>query len=321
MAQNRNLTKLNDNVAIFSPSVARIAASTARDWSFVDSWLRAKLQLLPGRSLPVFERNPDTLRALLSLASFSEAADEERQLVVRAEAEALHLAVSPAHGGSEQPGDSSSLRDDLLGVIEDELPKDGKVALEGMAAMAVQAGTPFPEPEDLGRRMLDHQRAISEAEQARSRAETLDRHVALDAVATEVLAQALRGEEYALRPGLAKQNLDQQRRVKAAEAQLPGVRNHAASVDNSTACRDAATAAICPTIQDIVAEEKEFLELLGRKRQLDLQLAAFDGLPGDPEMARAELDALQEQLKGATSRRDAVFEGLVERASPVRRRR
>lgn len=311
MAHNRNLTKLDDTAAIFSPSVARIAASTARDWSYVESWLRAKLQLSADRSLPAFERNPDTLKALLALASFSEAADEERELVARAEAEALRDATSSTAQGEE----GGSVRGVLLETIEDELPKDGKVALEGMAAMAVQAGVLFPEPEDLGRRMLDHQKAIFEAEQMKCRAETLGHHITADAAATAKLAKTLQGDEYTPRPGLAKQNLDQQRKVKASAAQLPDLRDRAASL---AASQDASSH---PTIQDITAEEKEFLELLGKKRQLDLQLASFEGLPGDPDMARAELEALQEQLRGATSHRDAVFEGLVERESPVRRRR
>lgn len=313
MAHNRNLAKLNDTAAIFSPSIARIAASTARDWSYVESWLRAKLQLSPDRPLPAFERNPDTLKALLSLASFSEAADEERQLVARAEVEALRdvSSSSSARGGEE----TATVRDDLLETIEDELPKDGQVALEGMAAMAVQAGIIYPEPKDLGRRMLDHQKAIFEAEQMKSRAETIDRHITSDAVTAHDLTKTLRGEEYTPRTGLAKLNLDQQRKVKASAAQLPDLRDRAASL---AAIHDATS---YPTIQDIAAEEKELLELLGRKRQLELQLAAFEGLPGDPDMARAELEALQEQLRGATSHRDAVFEGLVERESPVRKRR
>jgi HAUS augmin-like complex subunit 1 len=310
MAHIRNLAKLDDSAAIFSPSVARIAASTARDWSYLDSWLRAKLQLPLDRPLPTFERNSDTLKALLAFASFSEAADEERHLVARSEAEALRNLSSASRADR-----GTSVRDVLLEAIEDELPKDGKMALEGMAAMAVQAGIIFPEPEDLGRQILDHQKAAFEAEQMKSRAEALSRHIASDATATETLGNRLRGEEYTPRPGLAKQNLDQQRKVKISATQLPDLQDRVASLATS---HDATS---YPTIQDIVAEEKEFLELLGRKRQLDLQLTAFEGLPGDLDMARSELEVMQEQLKGATTRRDAVFEGLVERESPVRRRR
>jgi HAUS augmin-like complex subunit 1 len=38
-------------------------------------------------------------------------------------------------------------------------------------------------------------------------------------------------------------------------------------------------------------------------------------------MARAELEELRDQLRSIESQRDAVFEGLVERESPVKRRR
>src|SRR3546814_5108209 len=62
--------------ASFSPSVARIAASTTRDWADVDSWLASKLPA--GRAPPSFERNSETLKALLSLSAHNEAADDER---------------------------------------------------------------------------------------------------------------------------------------------------------------------------------------------------------------------------------------------------
>src|SRR5687767_6517058 len=78
---------LDSNTAIFSPSIARLAASTARDWSYIDTWLASKLHSTS--SLPPFERNPETLKALLALASANEQADEERHLLAQAEATAL----------------------------------------------------------------------------------------------------------------------------------------------------------------------------------------------------------------------------------------
>lgn len=295
----------NDTAAIFSPSVARIAASNARDWSYVDSWLKSKF---PDRPVPAFERNPDTLKALLALASFNEAADEEHQLVARADAEILE-GLKDAHANHRD-----SLKDTLLDAIESDLPKDGKVALDGMATMAVQAGVPFPEPEDLGRRMLDHQRSIFEAEQMKARVEILQRYIISDVSRMNGLRETLQGDDYTLRPELAKQNLEQQRKVKAMAAQLPESQDRVASlaVSHNTSH---------PTIQDIARDEQEYLDLVNRKNQLDLRLAAFEGLPSDPDMARAELETLQEQLRGTTSRRDAVFEGLVERESPIKRRK
>jgi HAUS augmin-like complex subunit 1 len=295
----------NDTAAIFSPSVARIAASTARDWSYVDSWLKSKF---PDRPAPAFERNPDTLKALLALASFNESADEERQLVAKADAEILKGLKDAEVSHRDSP------RDTLLDAIESELPKDGEVALDGMATMAVQAGIPFPEPEDLGRRMIDHQRSIFEAEQMKARVNTLQRYIVSDAGRVNGFREALQGDDYTLRPELAKQNLDQQRKVKAMAAQIHESQHRVASLAASQKTSH-------PLVQDIAREEQKYLDLLSEKKQLHLRLAAFEGLPSDPDQARAELEALQEQLRGTTTRRDAVFEGLVERESPIKRRK
>lgn len=85
------MARLDESAAIFSPSVARIAASTARDWSHVESWLASKFPT--GRSLPPFERSQDTLKTLLALAAANEAADDRRRLLVRADVSALQALI------------------------------------------------------------------------------------------------------------------------------------------------------------------------------------------------------------------------------------
>ncbi|KND93048.1 hypothetical protein TOPH_02152 [Tolypocladium ophioglossoides CBS 100239] len=314
----RHLSQHDDSAAIFSPSVARIAASTARDWSYVDLWLASKFP--PGRSVPSFERNPDTLKALLALAAANESADEERQLLARADAAALkqlehhgRQREAPGcedHGHSFRPG---LLRSDLLTAIEHALPKEGRTALDSLANLAVQAGTALPEPDDLGRNITNLQGSVFEVEQMIARVESLQRHMQREADQAAELLQVLLSDRYRPSSDLAKQNLDLQRKTKALTVQLPELQDRAvayrASVDPSH-----------PTIEDVAREEHDFLALLGRKNELHVQMAAFAGLPSDPDMARQELDTLRRQLRGFTSRRDAMFEGLVERESPVKRR-
>ena len=72
--------------ALFSPSKARQQQALAKDWSFIDSWLTKKYAHKP---VPKFERNDETLQALLALAAFNEKADEEQDLVERLEEAAL----------------------------------------------------------------------------------------------------------------------------------------------------------------------------------------------------------------------------------------
>ena len=307
MAHHHNYLA-QDSAAIFSPSVARIAASDARDWSYVDSWLASKFS---DRSVPPFERTPDTLKALLALATLNESADEERQLVSRAENDALGQ-IHCFQG--ESAGDDDNLKEKLLEALEDELSPEGQVALNSIASMAVRAGIAFPEPADLGNKLLGLHKSVQETEQMRERVEILQHYVESDMDRLNGFLRSLDSDDYKPPLELAKQNLEMQRKVKMLSAQLPELQDRVANVASSVGQPHI-------TIDVIAREEREYLALLSQKKHLDQQMAAFAGLPSDPDLAREELDSLRQQLHGATSHRDAVFEGLVERESPVRKRR
>ncbi|KAH6982785.1 hypothetical protein BKA56DRAFT_631293 [Ilyonectria sp. MPI-CAGE-AT-0026] len=317
MAHRRHHHHLSEDSAIFSPSVARIAASTARDWSYIDTWLAAKLHPRP---VPVFERNADTLKALLALASLNDAADEERQLLAKSEAAALkELSLEQSNaqfvtGNGPSRGPRRPLRQGLLDAVQHNLPAEGHTALDALASMALQLGVAFPEPEDLGRRMVGLQASIQETEQMKSRVDILHRHIEEETSKIHNLLRLLQGDEYKPPAHLAKQNLELQRKVKAMSAKLPDLQDRVAALSASAESSH-------PTTADIARDEQGYLTILAEKRDLDLQMATFHGLPSNPEMARSELEALRGQLRTFTSQRDAVFEGLVERESPVKRRR
>ncbi|KAI8676452.1 hypothetical protein LRP88_10545 [Fusarium phalaenopsidis] len=299
---------LGQDSAIFSPSVARIAASTARDWSYVDAWLSSKFHPRP---VPSFERNNDTLKALLALASTNEAADEERSLLAKSEAAALQeLKESESKAGNG----TRPLREGLLDAVQHNLPPDGHTALDAMAHMALQLGVAFPEPETLGRRMCELQSTIYDTEQMKARVEILHQHIDAEAARINDLLRELQNDDYQPPIQLAKQNLEIQRKVKALSAKLPELQDRVAALAANTDSSH-------PTIPDLARDEQEYLAVLARKKELDLQLASFQGLPSNPDMARSELEDLRGQLRSITSQRDAVFEGLVERESPVKRRR
>ncbi|KAH7157226.1 hypothetical protein EDB81DRAFT_418568 [Dactylonectria macrodidyma] len=309
MAHRRHHHHLSEDSAIFSPSVARIAASNARDWSYIDTWLASKLHPHP---VPAFERNADTLKALLALASLNDATDEERQLLAKSEAAALKelsLEQSTSQFTSRRP-----LRRGLLDAVRHNLPAEGHTALDAMASMALQLSVAFPEPEDLGRRMVGLQASIQETEQMKSRVDILHRYIEEETSKIQTLLRLVQGDEYKPPAHLAKQNLDLQRKIKAMSAKLPELQDRVAALSASTESSH-------PTTADIAHDEQEYLAILAEKRDLDLQMATFHGLPSNPDMARSELEALRGQLRTYTSQRDAVFEGLVERESPVKRRR
>jgi HAUS augmin-like complex subunit 1 len=303
MAQHHR--HLSEDTAIFSPSVARVAASNARDWSYVDSWLSSKLA---GRATPQFERNIDTLKALLALASLNEAADEERQLIARAENDAL--AQLEFTKGSEEAG---CFRERLLDAIKDELPREGQVALESLAQTSVQAGIAAPEPKDLGQAMVSSQQSAFAMRQMELRIQILQRHIERSSQRIRDFLDVLEQNEYQPSPELAKHNIELQRKAKIMSAQLPEMHDRAAALGSYRATRG-------PTIDSIAEEEQAYIELLAKKRHLDTQIGLFEGLSADPDIARSNLEALRNELHAANAHRDEMFEGLVERESPVKRR-
>ncbi|KAF4465654.1 hypothetical protein FALBO_7506 [Fusarium albosuccineum] len=302
---------LGQDSAIFSPSVARVAASTARDWSYIDAWLSAKFHPRP---VPSFERNNDTLKVLLTLASVNEAADEERSLLAKSEAAALQELTQSESRLKDVEATKRPLRDGLLEAVQHNLPADGHTALDAMANMALQLGVAFPEPETLGRRMCELQSSIHDTEQMKARVEVLHQHIEAEAAQINDLLRDLQSDDYKPPSHLAKQNLDMQRKIKTLSTKLPELQDRVAALAASS---DASH----PTIAGLARDEQEYLAVLARKKELDLQLASFQGLPSNPDMARSELEDLRGQLRSITSQRDAVFEGLVERESPVKRRR
>lgn len=287
--------------AIFSPSFARIAATTARDWSYVDTWLASKL---PGNDPPpLFERNKDTLNALLTLCAYNEATDGERQLVSRADAMAYRELQTWLPPGP-------ALRAEILATVQDEMTDEGINALTSLAKLAIQAADAFADPRGLGLSILGLYGSILDTEQMTARAQCLGRNTQEVAGESAELIRALEDPCCRPRQEMAKNNLDLHRRIKAMlVTQQPEHGGRPAAPANLPQ----------PTARCVAYEEHELLALLARKGELEKQVAAFCMLPSEADIVRDELDMLCQQLQSLTSRRDAAFEGLVERASPTKR--
>ncbi|KAK4099912.1 hypothetical protein N658DRAFT_487285 [Parathielavia hyrcaniae] len=335
------MAHLPSSAAIFSPSVARAAASAAKDWSYVDTWLQRKF---PGRGPPPFERNPDTLRILLALASANEAADEERALIARLEAETL--AQLRAHERSQEHGTQhatkdppaiitlQSTREAILTSLETSLTRDGQTALTTMATLALQTGTPLPTPSALGSELISLSTQAATLEQATSRIETLAAYLTREAEATAQLAHQLGPPSPS-----DHHHHDPYLEGEEEEEEDPNDTNTAAAAAHSNnrprktgfhpppdlSLQNLSTqrrikhlqTARLPELRDKVRHEEEaYLALLAEKQSLDAAVRAFAGLPPDTEQARAQLEALRAELRRMVVRRDEVFEGLVERESP-----
>ncbi|KAK4159630.1 hypothetical protein QBC43DRAFT_326768 [Cladorrhinum sp. PSN259] len=304
--------------AIFSPSVARAAASAAKDWSYIDSWLASKFPNRP--SPPPFERNPETLKALLALASANESADEERTLISKLESEALtQLTSSP-------PSSSSPLinaRHSILTALSASLTREGSIALTTLAQLSLTLhSSTIPEE------IVSLTTTLSNLESTLLRLDILTSHLSSLTFQSQLLSNQLEPprpssshsdaaaapqEQQGYHPpsDLAISNLSAQRRIKSLTAKIPELRDKLTALTKSSAgARNEIS------IEQVKKEEEIYLQLLEEKKELDAQLASFAGLPHDVESARTELEGLREELRRVTARRDEVFEGLVERETP-----
>ncbi|KAG7284142.1 hypothetical protein NEMBOFW57_010503 [Staphylotrichum longicolle] len=349
------MAHLPPNAAIFSPSVARAAASAAKDWSYIDAWLHRKF---PGRGPPPFERNADTLRVLLALASANEAADEERTLIARLEAETLtqlraheqSLAQQENQTDNNNDNDNDddntitidSAREAILASLETSLTRDGQTALTAMAALALQTATPLPTPAALASSLLALSTEAHTLDQTAARIQTLTAYLAAETAATAKLSAELRPPS-PHHPHHHRHNDDDddpshsEDPTSAPAAAAAGGYHPppSLSLTNLSTQRRIKTLAArlpeqrdkaaslarsvplpSPTVPQLAREEEAYLSLLAHKRALDAQVRAFEGLPPDAEQARQELEGLREELTRLAGRRDEVFEGLVERETP-----
>ncbi|KZL75402.1 hypothetical protein CT0861_05548 [Colletotrichum tofieldiae] len=302
------MAHLPPSTAIFSPSIARIAASTAKDWSYVDSWLASKYQ---GRPVPAFERNPETLKALLALANSNETAEEEGELVVRAEAGAIQELAAmqdQPETNSELPT-SAATRERMLDAVQDHLTREGRSALNSMATLSCQLSVAYPDAETLGHSMIGLHAEASELEQMRVRVHILHKYIEQESTAVDELLWTLRSDDYKPANDLARQNLEMQRRIKTMAARIPELRDRMSNLNQYPTASH-------PTIEQMAQEEANYLGLLAQKKGLDEEVDQFSGLSDNVKTARAELEHLRAEVRTVTHHRDAIFEGLVERESP-----
>jgi len=287
--------------AIFSPSVARQQLAAAKDWNYIDSWLSTKFN---GKTPPPFERNNDTLKALLALTTLNETADEERELLARVEAKALQ---------DLQAKEEAEPNTQLLDSIEECMTREGHTSLEALSNLSATLNQGIPDVAKLGRSIIDLHITACGVEQASERVSILEKHLSNELDTINSLIKDLQSDAYQPSPDLTKQTIDYQRKTKALASKLPELRDRVASLAASLGNRKV-------TIQDVKAEEEKFKSLLSIVKDLEAQVKSYHGLPQDTDLARLELEGVRVELQDLRHQRDSMFEGLVERETPRRGR-
>jgi len=293
------MSQLPTNV-LFSPSLARAHLAQTKDWNYIDAWLLRHLSKPP----PPFERNAETLKALLALAAHNESADEERALLARVEEKALQELREKTENDPDK---------EMLTTLEDGLTKEGHIALDTLADFTVVMNLPTPDVEKMGRKVVTVQAQVFELEQASDRIAVLENHLKEELKSITDVVKDLQSKTYQPPPDMAKQTSDYQRKSKALTAKMPELQDRVATLQTNLGKN-------LVTVGDVKAQEDRYREQIAKVKDLDAHVKSFHGLPQDTDLARLELESLRMELRDLTLERDRMFEGLVERESPKKRR-
>lgn len=282
---------------MFTPSATRLTTLTARDWTYAETWIDQQVR---GQSMP-FERNADTLRVLLALATYSQTAEEHRHILNKASAETNS---TKGYNPRRQHTSQDKHRSELVSVIEQALPEATITVLHSYATALLSIGE---QQGDLLTMILALQTEIDAMQAFFERSSSLEAQLSREFLKIQDIDRQQRTTtghflQYSAEIAKLRQGVDMQ--------VAPSVEN---ANRRSTAQRRAGARVL---VEDVISEEQSYLTLLKRKKDLDLSLAAFQGIQTDPNEAKAKLDALRSQLDGMVSRRDVAFDGLVQRESP-----
>lgn len=299
--------------AIFSPSVARQQLATAKDWNHVDAWLTRHFY---PQCPPPFERTPETLKALLTLSSLNESADEARDLLHQSTVHSISILQ-----GQETAPTSEGLHSEreIADILEENLTREGNAALEVLTNLSLtlnnHGGYSSSHTEGIARKIIDLQIQEFDTLQATQRTEVLRQYLTSESDHLKQTISALGTNPFSHASNdVSKQIVDWSRRTKILAAKIPELQKQVSSLESSQSGSSS-----YPTIQEIVAEEKKFRELMKEVKELEAEVKGFHGLPQDTDLARLEVEGVRQELRELVGERDRLFEGLVERETPRRK--
>ena len=275
---------------LLSPSKARIQFIQAQEWAHVTTWLASKYH---PSAPPPFERNEETLNALLALAASNEATDEERDLYAKVEHDALEELSTMASGEPDT---------EILAAVENSLTREGRTNLEALASVSVAFGGAFTE-RDMANTIVQLKAAEINIQQQTQRIEALQKSLARElSLAQEQLAE-VRGEEFQSPVDILQKTSGWTRSAKALSIKLKEYKDKLSSLDKAKA----------PTVDlpHVIEAENSVLELQEKVKGLESKVAAFKGLPPDWKLAKSEVEKVKRELGGLERHRDTMFEGLV----------
>jgi HAUS augmin-like complex subunit 1 len=290
--------------ALFSPSKAAAQRAQAQEWHAIDTWLTAKYQ---GRSVPQFERNEDTLRALMALSRANERADEERDVISNVQKDAL-AELKAANGVkavslATQDSSSNATKDSILNGLVNSLPPDGKLALDALSTAATSLDV--REPSTAAMASAITQKTVTAQGLAQQMLSLSQMQRSLEKELGNLRSQVaeLRGPAFQAPLALQRQTLDWTRNTKQLKTKLNEYSDRLASLSGQAQ----------GDVRELVEQEQRIHKLEQTGTNLMQQLEAYKGLPSNKDEAVDIVKKLEGEVAQLGKRVDAMFEGLVER--------
>jgi len=273
--------------ALFSPSKAAQQRAQAQDWHQVDAWLSTKYQ---GRSVPQFERNEDTLKALLALAAANDRADEERDLLWAVQKDAL----AELKCATTSP---------LVGAIVNGLDEKGRIGLDALASVATVLDAEA-NGFSVGGKLSQRTQVAQVLGQQLLVLTQLQKGLEKELTALRGQLGELRSSAFQAPVALQRQTLDWNRNTKALRAKLNEYQDRLGGLSGTDSERHG---------RGVVQKERSLVQLEDRLDEVKAQVEAYKGLPTDREKAMQMVREAEEECNNLSRRLDDLFEGLVEK--------
>ena len=281
-----------DHSALFSPSKARAAQAQAKDWASVDAWLGKRY---PSKRLPPFERNEETLQALLELATLNDSADEQRSLVDRIEKSSLQ--AMSRRRAAESEGNA-----EILKLLMTAL-KDCK-SLDGLAETTVALECPDTDVATVARALADLTAQEFDAKQQATRAEAQVQAIKSNQAKVSSQLKELKRDDFQPRTNLPELTVEWSRNTKQLKAKIGEYDDRLAGL------RASQPPAV--TLEDVSSLAEDLSTQQQRLAELNAHLTAYQSLPTDPKAARTALEKAKVALRSQMQDRDQLFERLID---------
>lgn len=275
---------------LLSPSKARLQFVQAQEWAHVTTWLASKYH---PSTPPPFERNEETLNALLALAALKESADEEREAYAKVEHDALKELDAIVSG---EPNTK------ILAAMENSLTREGRTSLEALASLSVALGG-VPTQREMANGIVQLKAAEISMHQQTQRVDALQESLGRELSSLQEQLAELRGDEFQSSVEVLQKTSGWTRSAKALSIKLTEYKDKLNSFDKGKAP--------AVDIPQMIEEEKGVLELQEKVKALEARVTAFQGLPPNWKQAKSEVERVKRALARLERQRDTMFEGLA----------